>query len=388
MSKILVIDDERPIRNSLKEILEYEKHEVELAEDGPTGIEMASENSFDVVLCDIKMPRMDGLEVLENLQDRNPELPVIMISGHGNIDTAVEAIKKGAFDFIEKPLDLNRILITIRNATDKNTLIKETKILKKKVSKTYDIIGESQAIVKVKEMIDRVAPTDARVLVTGSNGTGKELVARWLHEKSSRATMPFVEVNCAAIPSELIESELFGHEKGAFTSAIKQRKGKFEQAHEGTLFLDEIGDMSLSAQSKVLRALQENKISRVGSDKDINVNVRIVAATNKNLQKEIDAGNFREDLFHRLSVILIHVPSLSERVEDIPLLANHFIELICEEYGMPAKHITDKAINALMDFNWTGNIREFRNVIERLIILCDKEITEGDVKAFAQPIIK
>ncbi|MDD2195809.1 MAG: sigma-54 dependent transcriptional regulator [Bacteroidales bacterium] len=388
MPKILVIDDERAIRNSLKEILEYEKHEVELAEDGPTGIEMASENSFDVVLCDIKMPRMDGLEVLENLQDRNPELPVIMISGHGNIDTAVEAIKKGAFDFIEKPLDLNRILITIRNATDKNTLIKETKILKKKVSKTYDIIGESQAIVKVKEMIDRVAPTDARVLVTGSNGTGKELVARWLHEKSSRATMPFVEVNCAAIPSELIESELFGHEKGAFTSAIKQRKGKFEQAHEGTLFLDEIGDMSLSAQSKVLRALQENKISRVGSDKDINVNVRIVAATNKNLQKEIDAGNFREDLFHRLSVILIHVPSLSERVEDIPLLANHFIELICEEYGMPAKHITDKAINALMDFNWTGNIREFRNVIERLIILCDKEITEGDVKAFAQPIIK
>lgn len=388
MSKILVIDDERAIRNSLKEILEYEKHEVELAEDGPTGIEMASKNSFDVVLCDIKMPRMDGLEVLENLQDKIPELPVIMISGHGNIDTAVEAIKKGAFDFIEKPLDLNRILITIRNATDKNTLIKETKILKKKVSKTYDIIGESQAIVKVKEMIDRVAPTDARVLVTGSNGTGKELVARWLHEKSSRAAMPFVEVNCAAIPSELIESELFGHEKGAFTSAIKQRKGKFEQAHEGTLFLDEIGDMSLSAQSKVLRALQENKISRVGSDKDINVNVRIVAATNKNLQKEIDAGNFREDLFHRLSVILIHVPSLSERVEDIPLLANHFIELICEEYGMPPKRITDKAINALMDFNWTGNIREFRNVIERLIILCDKEITEDNVKAFAQPIIK
>lgn len=388
MSKILVIDDERAIRDSLKEILEYENHEVELAEDGPTGIEMASKNGYDVVLCDIKMPRMDGLEVLENLQDENPELPVIMISGHGNIDTAVEAIKKGAFDFIEKPLDLNRILITIRNATDKNTLIKETKILKKKVSKTYDIIGESQAIVKVKEMIDRVAPTDARVLITGSNGTGKELVARWLHEKSSRADMPFVEVNCAAIPSELIESELFGHEKGAFTSAIKQRRGKFEQAHEGTLFLDEIGDMSLSAQSKVLRALQENKISRVGSDKDISVNVRIVAATNKNLQKEIDAGNFREDLFHRLSVILIHVPSLSERVEDIPLLANHFIELICEEHGMPVKRITDEAVNALMGFNWTGNIREFRNVIERLIILCDKEITEDDVKAFAQPIIK
>ncbi|MDD2277594.1 MAG: sigma-54 dependent transcriptional regulator [Bacteroidales bacterium] len=388
MSRILVIDDERAIRNSLKEILEYENHEVELAEDGPTGIEMVSKNGFDVVLCDIKMPQMDGIEVLENLQDKNPEIPVIMISGHGNIDTAVDAIKKGAFDFIEKPLDLNRILITIRNATDKNTLIKETKILKKKVSKTYDIVGESQVIVKVKEMIDRVAATDARVLITGSNGTGKELVARWLHEKSNRAEMPFVEVNCAAIPSELIESELFGHEKGAFTSAIKQRKGKFEQADEGTLFLDEIGDMSLSAQAKVLRALQENRISRVGSDKDITVNVRIVAATNKNLQKEIDNGNFREDLFHRLSVIIIHVPSLSERLEDIPILANHFIELICEEYGMPPKHITDGAISALQNFSWTGNIREFRNVIERLIILCDKEITEGDVKAYAQPIIK
>lgn len=388
MSRILVIDDERAIRNSLKEILEYENHEVELAEDGPTGIEMVSKNGFDVVLCDIKMPQMDGIEVLENLQDKNPEIPVIMISGHGNIDTAVDAIKKGAFDFIEKPLDLNRILITIRNATDKNTLIKETKILKKKVSKTYDIVGESQVIVKVKEMIDRVAATDARVLITGSNGTGKELVARWLHEKSNRAEMPFVEVNCAAIPSELIESELFGHEKGAFTSAIKQRKGKFEQADEGTLFLDEIGDMSLSAQAKVLRALQENRISRVGSDKDITVNVRIVAATNKNLQKEIDNGNFREDLFHRLSVIIIHVPSLSERLEDIPILANHFIELICEEYGMPPKHITDGVISALQNFSWTGNIREFRNVIERLIILCDKEITEGDVKAYAQPIIK
>lgn len=388
MSKILVIDDERAIRNSLKEILEYEKHEVEVAEDGESGIETFQKGGYDVVLCDIKMPQMDGIEVLDKLQEISSETPVIMISGHGNIDTAVESIKKGAFDFIEKPLDLNRILITIRNATDKNVLIKETKVLKKKVSKTYDIVGTSSAIERVKEIIDRVAPTDARVLVTGPNGTGKELVARWLHEKSSRADMPFVEVNCAAIPSELIESELFGHEKGAFTSAIKQRKGKFEQADGGTLFLDEIGDMSLSAQAKVLRALQENKITRVGSDKDINVNVRIIAATNKNLQKEIDAGNFREDLFHRLSVIIIQVPSLSERLEDIPMLAEHFIDLICQEYGMPAKTITNDAIVALQKFTWTGNIREFRNVIERLIILCEKEISANDVEAFAQPIIK
>ncbi len=388
MSKILVIDDERAIRNSLKEILEYEKHEVEVAEDGESGIEIFQKGGYDDVLCDIKMPQMDGIEVLDKLQEISSETPVIMISGHGNIDTAVESIKKGAFDFIEKPLDLNRILITIRNATDKNVLIKETKVLKKKVSKTYDIVGTSSAIERVKEIIDRVAPTDARVLVTGPNGTGKELVARWLHEKSSRADMPFVEVNCAAIPSELIESELFGHEKGAFTSAIKQRKGKFEQADGGTLFLDEIGDMSLSAQAKVLRALQENKITRVGSDKDINVNVRIIAATNKNLQKEIDAGNFREDLFHRLSVIIIQVPSLSERLEDIPMLAEHFIDLICQEYGMPAKTITNDAIVALQKFTWTGNIREFRNVIERLIILCEKEISANDVEAFAQPIIK
>lgn len=388
MSRILIIDDERAIRSSLKEILEYEKHEVELAEDGPSGIEIFEKNNFDVVLCDIKMPQMDGIEVLDKLQEMSSETPVIMISGHGNIDTAVEAIKKGAYDFIEKPLDLNRILITIRNATDKTTLIKETKILKKKVSKTFDIVGESPAIKKVKEIIDRVAPTEARVLITGANGTGKELVARWLHEKSNRADMPFVEVNCAAIPSELIESELFGHEKGAFTSAIKQRKGKFEQADGGTLFLDEIGDMSLSAQAKVLRALQENKITRVGSDKDINVNVRIIAATNKNLQKEIDAGNFREDLFHRLSVIIIQVPSLSERLDDIPILSQHFIELICDEYGMPPKTIADDAIEALKKFGWTGNIREFRNVIERLIILCDKEITANDVASFAQPIIR
>lgn len=388
MSRILVIDDERAIRNSLKEILEYEKHDVELAEDGPSGIELVKAGNFDVILCDIKMPQMDGIEVLEALQESHPEIPVIMISGHGNIDTAVEAIKKGAFDFIEKPLDLNRILITLRNATDKNVLIKETKILKKKVNKTYDIIGESESITKVKQIIDRVAPTDARVLVTGPNGTGKELVARWLHEKSNRAHMPFVAVNCAAIPSELIESELFGHEKGAFTSAVKQRSGKFEQAHEGTLFLDEIGDMSLSAQSKVLRALQENKITRVGSDKDINVDVRVVAATNKNLQKEIDEGNFREDLFHRLSVIIIQVPPLSERIDDIPILANHFIEQICDEYGIPPRAISQGAIKALQGFGWTGNIRELRNVIERLIILSDKEITEEDVKMFAQPIIK
>lgn len=388
MSRILIIDDERAIRNSLKEILEYEKHEVELAEDGITAIELFEKNNFDVVLCDIKMPQMDGIEVLDKLQEISSETPVIMISGHGNIDTAVEAIKKGAFDFIEKPLDLNRILITIRNATDKTILIKETKILKKKVSKTFDIVGESSAISKVKEIIDRVAPTDARVLITGANGTGKELVARWLHEKSNRADMPFVEVNCAAIPSELIESELFGHEKGAFTSAIKQRKGKFEQADGGTLFLDEIGDMSLSAQAKVLRALQENKITRVGSDKDINVNVRIIAATNKNLQKEIDASSFREDLFHRLSVIIIQVPSLSERLEDIPILSQHFIELICDEYGMPPKKISDDAIESLKKFSWTGNIREFRNVIERLIILCDKDITANDVTLFAQPIIR
>lgn len=388
MSKILVIDDERAIRNTLKEILEYEKHEVDLAEDGPTGIELFQKGCYEAVLCDIKMPQMDGIEVLEKLQEHSSETPVIMISGHGNIDTAVDAIKKGAFDFIEKPLDLNRILITIRNATDKTLLIKETKSLKKKVNKTFDIVGDSPAIQRVKDVIERVAPTEARVLITGSNGTGKELVARWLHEKSNRAEMPFVEVNCAAIPSELIESELFGHEKGAFTSAIKQRKGKFEQADGGTLFMDEIGDMSLSAQAKVLRALQENKISRVGSDKDINVNVRIIAATNKNLQKEIEAANFREDLYHRLSVIIIQVPSLSERLEDIPLLSRHFIEIICDEYGMPQKTITDEAIAELQKNSWTGNIREFRNVIERLIILCDKEITANDVKAFVQPVFR
>lgn len=329
---------------------------------------------------------MDGIEVLDQIFNHSTDTPVVMISGHGNIDTAVEAIKKGAFDFIEKPLDLNRLLITIRNALDKSTLITETKVLKKKVNKTWDMVGNSPSILKVKEMIERVATTDARVLITGSNGTGKELVARWLHEKSNRSTFPFVEVNCAAIPSELIESELFGHEKGSFTSAIKDRKGKFEQADKGTIFLDEIGDMSLSAQAKVLRALQENKINRVGSDKDIKVDVRIIAATNKDLKSEIEANRFREDLYHRLSVILIHVPTLNERLEDIPLLAEHFIGQICQEYGMPQKSISDDAIAELKKINWTGNIREFRNVIERMIILCDKEISKNDVVSYSQPI--
>ncbi|HYX05252.1 MAG TPA: sigma-54 dependent transcriptional regulator [Bacteroidales bacterium] len=386
MAKILVIDDEKSIRSTLQEILEYEKHTVSLANNGKEGLDQFENNKFDVVLCDIKMPEMDGIEVLEKIMQVSPEVSVIMISGHGNIDTAVDAIKKGAFDFIEKPLDLNRLLITIRNAMDKSSLLSETKVLKKKVSKQYEMVGESPAILQVKEMIDRVAGTEARVLITGKNGTGKELVAHALHEKSERAAAPFVEVNCAAIPSELIESELFGHEKGAFTSAHKQRIGKFEQANGGTLFLDEIGDMSLSAQSKVLRALQENKISRVGSDKDIKVDVRIIAATNKDLKNEIEKNNFREDLYHRLSVILIQVPSLNERTEDIPLLAGHFNEMICAEYGMQKKNIKSDAIQELQKITWTGNIREFRNVLERLIILCDKEITGKDVKAYAQPI--
>jgi len=386
MAKILVIDDEASIRETLKEILEYEGHQVQVAEEGEEGLMMYKKVKYDAVLCDIKMPTMDGLEVLEKLQEHAHDIPVIMISGHGNIDTAVESIKKGAYDFIEKPLDLNRLLVTIKNALDRNELVTETKKLKRKVSKTYDIVGESEAIQQVKLMIDKVAPTDARVLITGPNGSGKELVARWLHEKSDRAAQPFVEVNCAAIPSELIESELFGHEKGAFTSAHKQRKGKFEQAHTGTIFLDEIGDMSLNAQAKVLKALEEKKISRVGSDKDINVDVRIVAATNKNLKEEIEANRFREDLYHRLSVILIRVPSLDERIEDIPLLVEHFNQLVCADYGVAPKEIDEKAIKALQEINWTGNIREFRNVIERLIILCDKTIKEEDVRLFAQPI--
>lgn len=386
MPHILVIDDEKSIRNTLKEVLEYENHKVDLASDGEEGLELFKANKYNIVLCDIKMPKMDGIEVIEHIFQITNDIPVVMISGHGNIDTAVEAIKKGAFDFIEKPLDLNRLLITMRNALDKSNLITETKVLKKKVSKTWDMVGNSPAILKVKEMIERVAPTDARVLITGSNGTGKELVARWLHEKSNRSPFPFVEVNCAAIPSELIESELFGHEKGSFTSAIKDRKGKFEQADKGTIFLDEIGDMSLSAQAKVLRALQENKINRVGSDKDIKVDVRVIAATNKDMKKEIEANRFREDLYHRLSVILVHVPTLNERLEDIPLLAEHFIGQICQEYGMQIKKINDEAIEELKKINWTGNIREFRNVIERLIILCDKEITKNDVVAYSQPI--
>jgi DNA-binding NtrC family response regulator len=383
MAKILVIDDEKSIRNTLTDILAAEDHEVLSAEDGPTGLELYVENKLDVVLCDIKMQEMDGMEVLEKILEQPQDVPVIMISGHGDIEIAVEAIKKGAFDFLEKPLDLNRLLITIRNALERSDLITETRVLKRKISKTNEMIGESEAIVKIKEMITRVAPTDARVMITGDNGTGKELVARWLHEKSNRAVSPFIEVNCAAIPSELIESELFGHEKGAFTSAHKQRKGKFEQASGGTLFLDEIGDMSLSAQSKVLRALQENKITRVGSDKDIEVDVRIITATNKNLKEEIDKTQFREDLYHRLSVIIIQVPTLNERAGDIPLLADHFNEQICAEHGMAKKNITDDAIKELQKITWTGNIREFRNVIERLIILCDKEITGKDVSAFA-----
>ena len=388
MAKILVIDDEKSIRETLKDILEYEDHKVDIAEDGEVGLEQFKNNKYDIVLLDIKMPKKDGIEVLEDIFSVATDVPVIMISGHANIDTAVESIKKGAYDFIEKPLDLNRLLVTIRNAMDRSSLIKETKTLKRQVTKTYDIVGKSEAINKVKNMIEKVAPTDARVLITGPNGSGKELVARWLHEKSNRAEFPFIEVNCAAIPSELIESELFGHEKGAFTSAHKQRKGKFEQAHTGTIFLDEIGDMSLNAQAKVLKALEEKKISRVGSDKDINVNVRIVAATNKNLKEEIKNHNFREDLYHRLSVILISVPSLDERKEDIPLLVEHFNELICADYGVPKKEIKEDTIDELKKINWTGNIREFRNVLERLIILCDKEITGKDVIAYAQPISK
>lgn len=383
MPKILIIDDERPIRSTLRDILEYEKFEVDEAVDGIEGIEKFKKGNYDLIFCDIKMPKMDGIEVLTKIQEINAESPVIMISGHGNIETAVEAIKKGAYDFISKPPDLNRLLITVRNALDKSSLISETKVLKKKISKGYDIIGESKAIQEIKEMIARVAPTDARVLITGENGTGKELVARQLHEQSNRNKAPLIEVNCAAIPSELIESELFGHEKGAFTSAVAQRKGKFELAEGGTLFLDEIGDMSLSAQAKVLRALQENKITRVGGDKEIKVNVRVIAATNKNLKEEITKGNFREDLYHRLSVILIHVPSLNERKEDIPLLAEHFLKIICEDYGIAKKSITKEALKELQNINWTGNIRELRNVIERLIILSDKTITEKEVLAYA-----
>lgn len=386
MPKILIIDDEASIRGSLKEILEYEDFEVDEADSGKAGVEKATAAKYDLIFCDIKMPGIDGIEALEKMKAAGVESPVVMISGHGTVETAVDALKKGAWDFIEKPLDLNRILVTVRNASDTAHLVQETRTLKRKINKTLgaNIIGESAAIKEIKSLIDTVAPTDARVLITGGNGSGKELVARQLHEKSERAAKAFVEVNCAAIPSELIESELFGHEKGAFTSAIKQRKGKFELADGGTLFLDEIGDMSASAQAKVLRALQENKITRVGGDGDIKVNVRIVAATNKNLREEIDAGNFREDLYHRLNVIPIHVPPLRERLDDIPLLASHFIEVICNEYGKPAKAISQDAIKALQKGKWTGNIRELRNVIERLIILSGDRIEASDVEKYAQ----
>jgi DNA-binding NtrC family response regulator len=390
MPNILIIDDERSIRSTLREILEYEKFKVDDAEDGQVGLDKLSKNQYDVVLCDIKMPKVDGLDVLDKILNREDDIPVIMISGHGNIETAVDALKKGAYDFIEKPLDLNRILVSVRNALDRTELVEETKVLKRKISKgkAYDIIGESKAIKDIKEMIEKVAPSEARVLITGGNGSGKELVARQIHEQSTRADKPFVEVNCAAIPSELIESELFGHEKGAFTSAIKTRNGKFEQADGGTLFLDEIGDMSLSAQAKVLRALQENKITRVGGEKDFSVNVRVLAATNKDLRAEIDKGNFREDLFHRLSVIIIHVPSLNERRDDIPLLTNFFADQIVAEQGMIRKNFSASAMKALQEVNWTGNIRELRNIVERLLILGDKEISDKDVKTYANPASK
>jgi DNA-binding NtrC family response regulator len=383
MAKILIIDDEKSIRYTLREILEYEKYQVEEAKDGEEGLEFLTKNDYDVVLCDIKMPKMDGIELLAKAVELGKETQFIMISAHGNIETAVEATKKGAFDFIQKPPDLNRLLLTIRNALDKSSLVTETKVLRKKISKTFDIIGESEAISKVKETIEKVAPTEARVMITGPNGAGKELVARWLHEKSNRASGPLVEVNCAAIPGELIESELFGHEKGSFTSAVKQRIGKFESANGGTLFLDEIGDMSLSAQAKVLRALQENKITRVGGEKEIKVNVRVLAATNKDLRKEIGEHRFREDLYHRLSVILIHVPSLNERKEDIPLLVDKFLKDIAEEYGNAPKKVHPGALTYLQSLHWSGNIRELRNVVERLVIMSGAEISEEDAKAYA-----
>lgn len=387
MAKILIIDDERAIRNTLREILEYEDFKVDDIDNGADGLQMIKNIDYDLVLCDIKMNRMDGMEVLTEGLILRPDLPFIMISGHGTVETAVEASKKGAFDFISKPPDLNKLLITVRNALERGNLVTETKVLKQKVnkSKTREILGESAEITKVKDTIDKVAPTDARVLITGANGSGKELVARWLHEKSNRADGPLIEVNCAAIPSELIESELFGHEKGSFTSAIKQRIGKFEQANGGTIFLDEIGDMSPSAQAKVLRALQENKITRVGGEKEIEVNVRVIAATNKDLLKEIDAGNFRMDLYHRLNVIHIHVAPLADRKDDIKMLSETFCEEICGDYGIAVKKITSGAHEALKALPWTGNIRELRNVIERLIILSDKTITEDDVKAFSNP---
>lgn len=386
MPNILVIDDQEAIRIALSDILEYEKYTVDVAKSGYEGIEMLQSGNYDALLCDIKMPQMDGIEVLEKVHETNPDLPVIIITGHGSVETAVEALKKGAYDFIEKPLEMNRLIVSVRNALEKKQIVKENKTLRRKIKKTYDIVGESVQIQSVKKIIDRVAATDARVMITGENGTGKELVARWLHEKSNRADNPFIEVNCAAIPSELIESELFGHEKGAFTSAHKKRDGKFQLAHSGTIFLDEIGDMSLAAQAKVLRVLEENKITPVGSNKLISIDVRVLAATNKNLKKEIEEGNFREDLYHRLSVIIIKMPSLKERIEDIPLLTDHFIKMVANEYNMSAKKITDEAKTELQKLPWSGNIREFRNVIERLMILGHETISGEDVVKYAAPL--
>lgn len=386
MASILVVDDERAIRNSLKEILEYEDYKVDVAENGVEALQKVQNGKFDLIFSDIKMPEMDGMAFLEAVLKERGDLPVIMMSGHAEIDIAVKSIKIGAYDFISKPLDMNRILVTVRNALDKKNLVQETTMLKKKVASKYQMIGQSEPLKKIFEIVGKVAPTDARVLITGPNGSGKELVARALHEQSNRKNAPFIEVNCAAIPSELIESELFGHEKGAFTSAIKTRIGKFEQADGGTLFLDEIGDMSLPAQAKVLRALQEQKITRVGSDKDISVDVRVLAATNKNMKEEIEEKRFREDLYHRLSVILIKVPSLGERIDDIPLLAEHFVNESCKEMGVPKKEISAAAIKKLQTYPWTGNIREFRNVIERLVILSGKTIEESDVELYTQPL--
>ncbi len=385
MANILIIDDEKSIRKTLTEILSYEGYKIDEAGDGEEGLKKFKEKAYDLVLCDIKMPKLDGIEFLEKAKQINADVPIIIISGHGNIETAVEAVKKGAFDYISKPPDLNRMLITLRNAMDRTTLVAETKVLKRRVTKTQEIIGESAPIKKIKETIDKIAPTDARVLITGDNGVGKELVARWIHEKSNRSSGPLVEVNCAAIPGELIESELFGHEKGSFTSAVKQRIGKFEQANGGTLFLDEIGDMSINAQAKVLRALQEAKITRVGADKDITVDVRVIAATNKDLLQEVEQKNFRLDLYHRLGVIIMHVPSLNDRLIDIPLLVTKFLEDVATEYGQPKKLIDKSATEALQKHNWSGNIRELRNVVERLIILSGKTISSEDVENFVLP---
>ncbi len=385
MADILIVDDEKAIRKTLSEILSFEGYKIDEAPDGEEGLKKFKDKLYDLVLCDIKMPKIDGIEFLQKAGEFNADVPIIMISGHGNIETAVEAVKKGAYDYISKPPDLNRLLITIRNAMERNSLVTETKVLKRRVSKVQEMIGDSSPMKKIRETIDKVAPTEARILITGENGVGKELVARWVHEKSNRATGPLVEVNCAAIPTELIESELFGHEKGSFTSAIKQRIGKFEQANGGTLFLDEIGDMSLNAQAKVLRALQEGKITRVGADKDINVDVRVIVATNKDLLKEVEAKTFRLDLYHRVSVILIHVPSLNERRDDIPMLIDQFLDDICTDYGIGKKTIEPDAISLLQQYNWTGNIRELRNVVERLVILSAKTISTDDVRSYVMP---